>query len=142
MSTVEARLLELETIRAYDSEETNDIRAKLSDVEGKLKSEKNLSEKLSNELNQMKLENKNVAEELVDIETKLVRDNLLFFISTRRALLITGNQKTVVQKLKCFEKKISAFLTPTPELRLIERIALEKLHPVLKAHCREIELVT
>ena len=40
MSTVESRLLALETRRAYDSEETNDIRAKLSDVEGKLKSEK------------------------------------------------------------------------------------------------------
>jgi len=71
MSTVEARLLELETSRAYDSEETNDIRANLSDVEGKLKSEKNLSEKLSNELNQMKLENKNVAEELVDIKNQV-----------------------------------------------------------------------
>ena len=88
--------------------------------------------KLSNELNQMKLENKNVAEELVDIKTKSMRDNLIFFDFDEESTFDSRKSEDCCAKIKCFVKKISVFLTQAPVLKLIKRIALENLHPVLK----------
>jgi len=129
MSTVEARLLELETSRAYDSEETNDLRAKLSDVEGKLKSEKNLSEKLLNELNQMKLENKNVAEELVDIKTQSMRVNLLFFDFDEEITFDYRKSEDCCAKIKMFCKKNLGILDASSSIKIDRAHRIGKFTP-------------
>jgi len=90
----------------------------MSDVEGKLKSENNLSEKLSNELNQMKLENKNVAEELVDIKTKSMRDNLIFFDFDEQSTFNSRKSEDCCAKIKMFCEKDLGILDASSSIKI------------------------
>lgn len=71
--------MEIETSRNFDSQTCDEIRAKQTDIDKQLQSEKNRYSSMKNTLEGLQLENANLQEEILNMQTRSMRDNLLFY---------------------------------------------------------------
>jgi len=73
------KLVDLEVSRTMDAQTCDEIRSKQSDIDSKLKEEKTHIQKLSAECETLKKSNLSLSEEITDLQSRSMRDNLLFF---------------------------------------------------------------
>ena len=72
------RLTDVETSRAFDSQQCDEVNIKCTQLEADLKSEVKKCENLSREMNELKKEKAELKEDVLDVQARSMRDNLLF----------------------------------------------------------------
>lgn len=73
------RLNDIEASRNYDSQVCHDLETKQINIDRCLQAEKKLREAMQTDLQKLKLENSRLSDEVVDLQSRSMRDNLLFF---------------------------------------------------------------
>ena len=73
------RLIELEVSRSVDSQSCDEIRSKQKQIDTDIKQERIRSTNMKKEFDQLKLTNKKLTDDIVDLQSRSMRDNLLFF---------------------------------------------------------------
>lgn len=86
VSTIESRVKDvddkvtaLEASRAFDSQLCDELKKNHDQFENLLKSEKSKNDKLLSDIDQLKRDNEEIRDDVVDSQSRLMRDNLLFF---------------------------------------------------------------
>ncbi|XP_045198378.2 uncharacterized protein LOC123552704 [Mercenaria mercenaria] len=74
-----SKLTEIEASRNYDSQLSDEIRKKQYDIDKQLKSGIEANKKVMSEYQTLKKENHRLTEEVIDLQSRSMRDNLLFF---------------------------------------------------------------
>lgn len=72
------RVVDLENSRAFDSQTCEEVNSKCKDLDSKLKSELKQCDSLQNDLSEVKSDNIRLSEEMLDLQSRSMRDNLLF----------------------------------------------------------------
>ena len=70
---------EIEASRAFDSSTCEDLKHKQSKIDESIKAEKSRGEHLSKHVESLKHENRRLSEEMIDLQSRSMRDNLLFY---------------------------------------------------------------
>lgn len=78
VSDTSKRMNEIETSRVYDSQVCDDLNNKFALLESDLKAEKKKNESLLTEMQEVKRGNLRLSEEVLDVQSRSMRDNLLF----------------------------------------------------------------
>ena len=73
------KIVEIEKSSLFDSQSCEEIKTKQSSIDSALWAEKERCDKLSNQFNHLKRENNRLSEEVIDMQARSMRDNLLFF---------------------------------------------------------------
>jgi hypothetical protein len=74
-----SRLTEMEVSRNFDTQVCDELSNKHKQLEKLLKAEKDENAALAKTVEKLKLENKSMSDDIVDVTSRLMRDNLLFF---------------------------------------------------------------
>jgi hypothetical protein len=74
-----SKVVDIEISRAHDSQTCDELISKQNSIDKLLHDEKIKSEKISSDLTRLQLENNRLSEEIVDLQMRSMRDNLLFF---------------------------------------------------------------
>lgn len=72
-------LTEIEASRSFDSQTSDEIRQKQQSIDKHIEDENNKLQKLSEEFEKMKGENKRISNEIIVMQSRSMRDNLLFY---------------------------------------------------------------
>jgi len=74
-----SKLTEIEASRHYDSQTCDEIRRKQSEIDASIRTEKQRNEQASKHIESLRHENKRLSEDLIDMQARSMRDNLIFF---------------------------------------------------------------
>ena len=74
-----SKLTEIEASRHYDSQTCDEIRRKQSEIDASIRTEKQRNEQASKHIESIRHENKRLSEDLIDMQARSMRDNLIFF---------------------------------------------------------------
>ena len=80
-SKLETKFNDIETSRQFDSQECHDLKVKLSEFQGQLSTELAQMATLKTEILDLKSNNVSLSNDLLDLKSRSMRDNLLFFNS-------------------------------------------------------------
>ena len=73
------RLIDREVSRAHDSQTCDEVRAKQTKIDKSIKEEQTRSTQINLEINSLKSVNKKLSDDIIDLQSRSMRDNLLFF---------------------------------------------------------------
>ena len=73
------KLVEIETNRVVDSQTCDEIDVKLANIDQQLEAECTRVNKISSDIERLKKENAGLSEEVQDLKTRTMKENLLFF---------------------------------------------------------------
>ena len=73
------KIVEIEKSSLFDSQSCEEIKTKQSSIYSAITVEKERCRQLSNQFNHLKRENNRLSEEVIDMQVRSMRDNLLFF---------------------------------------------------------------
>lgn len=73
------KISEIEASRHFDSQSCDEIKNKQSELDKVIKAEKLRSEQLSKNVDSLKQENRRLSDDMIDMQSRSMRDNLLFF---------------------------------------------------------------
>lgn len=79
VSDYNGTLTELQVSRSHDSATCDEILSKQASIDKILHEERSKSDRLTHDLNQLKFENERLCEEIIDLQGRSMRENLLFF---------------------------------------------------------------
>lgn len=79
LSDYNNKVLEIEASRAHDSQTCDELSSKQISIDKMLQDEKIKCERLSADFARLQVENDRLSEEIVDLQTRSMRENLLFF---------------------------------------------------------------
>ena len=74
-----SRLVDIEASRAFDSQTCDEIKKKCCDIENTVKSDLNKMQSFSKDFETIKSQNDQMQEEILDLQTRSMRDNVLVF---------------------------------------------------------------
>ncbi|KAH3837150.1 hypothetical protein DPMN_110529 [Dreissena polymorpha] len=101
-SKLETKFNDIETSRQFDSQECHDLKVKLSEFQGKLSTELAQMATLKTEILDLKSNNVSLSNDLLDLKSRSMRDNLLFFNFEEEALFESRKAENCVDKLLSF----------------------------------------
>jgi hypothetical protein len=119
------KLIDIEASRNYDAQVCTELENKNKEIEKCIQSGKNQSDKLSLEFEKLKSENERLSEEVVDLQSRSMRDNLLFFGFSEKS-------SAEERKSENCRERLVEFFTNTLELDHPENIKLDRVHRIGK----------
>lgn len=117
------RLNDLEESKAFDIQSTEDIRSSLHDMKKQLTIERTSTDKLTLEVNALRKENSRLSEEALDLQTRSMRDNLLFFN-------IPECSSFEERKAENCINKIQKFCSEALKMENTENIKIDRAHRI------------
>ncbi|XP_045214329.1 uncharacterized protein LOC123564656 [Mercenaria mercenaria] len=79
LSETNSKLIEIEASRHFDSQLCDEIRSKQVDIDQMIRDETRKYTQIAKDYDNLKQENNRLSEEMLDIQSRSMRDNLLFF---------------------------------------------------------------
>ena len=133
------RLIELEVSRSVDSQTCDEIRSKQKQADTDMKQERTRSTNMNKELDKLKSANKKLTDDIVDLQSRSMRDNLLFFNFDELPTPSARSEENCVAKILDF---CTSHLN-MPDAR--ESIKIDRAHRIgvydnakKTPHCRQV----
>jgi len=122
------QLVEIETSRVVDSQTCDEINAKQANIDQQLEDECTRVNKISSDIERLKKENARLSEEVLDLKTRTMKDNLLFLGMGKCTTTVDRRSEDCAAKLNITCSKYGINIDRAHQ---IGRISQEKKRPIV-----------
>ena len=122
------KLVEIETIRVVDSQTCDEINVKQANIDQQLEDECTRVNKILSDIERLEKENARLSEEVLDLKTRTMKDNLLFLGMGKCTTTVDRRSEDCAAKLNITNSKYGIKID---RAHRIGRISQEKKRPIV-----------